>query len=211
MIRILVVDDHPIIRKGLIQILSAVKGKYIMDEADDGYSAIEKIRKEKYDLILLDIAMPGLSGLDVLKQIRCENIIIPVLILSIYSEEQYAIRVLKAGASGYLTKQSAPEELLSAITRVINGGKYVSSSLAEMLAEEIEKKNKYPLYKSLSDREYQIMIMITSGKSNKMIANELCINIKTVSTYKTRIFKKLNVRNYFQLSDYVTQQKLLNL
>ncbi len=211
MLKVLIADDHPIVRKGLAQILAEAHNKYLTDEVSNGYEVLDKIRKEKYDLVLLDISMPGLNGLDVLKQIKYENNQIPVLILSIYSEDQYAIRALKAGASGYLTKQSASVELLAAVHKVINGGKYVSVSLAEILVEELENGKTHPLYKSLSDREYQIMIMIASGKKNKDIAKELCISIKTVSTYKTRILKKMNMKNNAQIIHYVTQNNLMDL
>ena len=173
MIRILVADDHAVVREGLKQILSGMPDMIVAGEASDGYEALDQARKGNYDLVLLDIAMPRMNGLDVLKQLKSEKADLPVLMLSMYPEEQYAIRTLKAGASGYLAKESAPEELIAAVRKVCQGGKYVTSSLAEKLALYLYPDRERPVHELLSDREYQVVLMIASGKTVSEIAGEL--------------------------------------
>lgn len=209
MIRILIADDHPVIRKGLVQIIEDATGLIIEDEASNGYEVLEKIRTNNFDVIILDISMPGLNGLEVLKQIKIIKSNLPVLILSMYPEEQYAIRALKAGASGYLTKESAPEELVKAILKITNGGKYISSSLAEILAFDfLGEKNKMA-HELLSDREFQVMSMIASGKTVSEIADELSLSVKTVSTYRSRILSKMNLNNNAELTHYAFENNLI--
>lgn len=209
MLNILIADDHAVVRKGLIQILEDFSEINSIDEADDGFEAEDLIRKNHYDLIILDLSMPGRGGLDTLKQIKINNPLLPVLILSIHPEEQYAVRLLKAGASGFLNKASAPEELISAIKKVVAGGKYISTSMAEHLASEIEKDNNDLPHERLSDREYQVMLMIASGKTVSEIAETLNLSVKTISTYRTRILEKMELENNAKLVHYALKHNLL--
>ncbi|HAR99170.1 MAG TPA: DNA-binding response regulator [Syntrophus sp. (in: bacteria)] len=209
MIRILVVDDHTIVRQGLKQILGEEKDMNVVEEASNGQEALQKIGKSEYDCVLLDISMPGRSGLEVLKDIKVLRPKLPVLILSMHSEELYAIRALRAGASGYLTKASASEELIGAIRKVAAGRKYVSTSLAEKLAVELDADASKPPHETLSDREYQVMIMLASGKTVKEIADEVCLSVKTISTYRTRIMEKMNLKKNAELTLYAIQHHLI--
>ncbi|HOP36298.1 MAG TPA: response regulator transcription factor, partial [Syntrophales bacterium] len=186
-IRILIADDHPIVRAGFKQVLSDTPDMEVTDEAGNGQEVMACVRKKKLDVVLLDISMPGRSGLEVLKELKEELPKLPVLILSMYPEEQYAIRALRAGASGYLTKASAPNELISAIRKVAEGGKYISATLGERLTEFLGSDMTRPPHELLSDREYQVMLMIASGKTVSAIADELCLSVKTISTYRTHI------------------------
>jgi len=208
-IRILIADDHPIVRQGFKQVLSETADLVVADEAGNGQDVLSLVARKDYDVILLDISMPGKNGLEVLKELRITNTKIPVLILSIYPEEQYAIRALKAGASGYLTKASAPEELISAIRKVSRGGKYISSSLAEKLAYELDGDAEKAPHDTLSDREYQILLMIASGKTVSDIAEEMCLSVKTVSTYRSRILDKMKMKNNAELTTYAIRNKLV--
>jgi DNA-binding NarL/FixJ family response regulator len=209
MIRILVVDDHTIVREGLKQILGEEKDLVVSDEASNGQEALQKIGKNAYDCVLLDISMPGRSGLEVLKDIKALRPKLPVLILSMHSEELYAIRALRAGASGYLTKASASEELIGAIRKVAAGRKYVSTSLAEKLAFELDADASKLPHETLSDREYQVMIMLASGKAVKEIADEVCLSVKTISTYRMRIMEKMNMKKNAELTLYAIQHRLI--
>lgn len=209
MTRILIADDHAILRKGLRRILTEINEGYDIDEASNGYEVIEKIRERDYDLILLDISMPGLSGLDALKQIKAENPKLPVLILTMHPEEQYALRSLKAGASGYLTKESVPDELMNAIRKILRGGKYISNSLAERLAFAIDEKTEKQPHELLSDREYQVFCLIASGKGLTEIAEEMALSVKTVSTYRSRILEKMKMKSNAELIHYAIKNKLV--
>ncbi len=210
MIKILIADDHAVVREGLKQILSETPHLVVADEASDGYEVMDKLNKHAYDLIVLDIALPGKSGLEILKDIKIQKPKLPVLVLSMYPEEQYAVRVLKAGASGYLTKESAPNELLNAVKQITQGRKYVSPSLAEKLVGELEIDTKKPLHETLSDREYEVMIMIASGKRIKEIAYDLTLSEKTVSTYRIRILEKMGMKSNADLTRYAISNKLIN-
>ena len=209
MIKILIADDHPIVRQGFKQVLQDTTDLVVADEAGNGQEVLSLVSKKDYDVILLDISMPGKNGLEVLKELKVLNPKIPVLILSIYPEEQYAIRALKAGASGYLTKASAPEELISAIRKVSRGGKYISSSLAEKIAYELDGDSGKAPHETLSDREYQILLMIASGKTVSDIAGEMCLSVKTVSTYRSRIIEKMKLKNNAELTTYAIRNKLV--
>jgi DNA-binding NarL/FixJ family response regulator len=209
MIKILIADDHPIVRQGFKQVLSETADLVVADEAGNGQEVLALVARKDYDVILLDISMPGKNGLEVLKELRITNTKVPVLILSIYPEEQYAIRALKAGASGYLTKASAPEELISAIRKVSRGGKYISSSLAEKIAYELDGDAEKAPHDTLSDREYQILLMIASGKTVSDIADEMCLSVKTVSTYRSRILDKMKMKNNAELTTYAIRNKLV--
>jgi two-component system invasion response regulator UvrY len=209
LLRILVADDHAVVREGLKQILSGMVGVTVSGEASDGVQALDQARKGDYDLVLLDIAMPGMSGLDVLKQLKSEKPDLPILMLSMYPEEQYAIRTLKAGASGYLAKESAPEELIAAIRKVCQGGKYVTSSLAEKLATYLKSDMERSPHERLSDREYQIVLMIASGKTVSEIAKELSLSVKTISTNRSRALEKMGMRNNAEITHYVIKNGLV--
>lgn len=210
MIKILIADDHAVVRKGLKQILAETTDIVAADEAINGQEVLEKIRKNDYDIVMLDISMPGRNGLDILKQVKNEKPEMSVLILSMHPEEQYAVRALKAGASGYLTKDSAPDELILAIRKISQGRKYITSSLAERLAFYLEVDSEKPLHEALSDREYEVMRMIASGKTVKEIAEELFLSIKTISTYRSRILEKMGMKNNTELVHYALKNRLLD-
>jgi two-component system invasion response regulator UvrY len=209
MIKVLIADDHTLVRKGLKQILLETKDFEDVDEANDGKETINKISKKNYDLVLLDISLPGRSGIDVLKQLKCLKPDLPVLILSMHPEEQYAVRSLRAGAAGYLTKESAPDELIDAIRKVAGGRMYITASLAEKLAEEIGPASGKLLHERLSDREYQVMCMIASGKTVKEIAEILNLSVKTISTFRSRLLKKMYMDNNAQLTHYAVKHNLV--
>jgi len=208
-IKILIADDHPIVRAGFKQAISDMPDMLVADEASNGQEVLQLIGKKDYDLVLLDISMPGRSGLEILKDLKSEKPKLPVLILSIYPEEQYAIRALRAGASGYMTKASAPNELILAIRKISEGGKYISASLAEKLAYYLDGDAAKPPHETLSDREYQVMLMIASGKTVTEIANELCLSVKTISTYRTHIREKMKMKNNAEITLYAVQNKLV--
>ncbi|KAA3651081.1 MAG: DNA-binding response regulator [Proteobacteria bacterium] len=201
-IRVLIADDHAIVRQGLRQILSDIEDMEVAGEACNGVEALQLSRDGQWDVVLMDVSMPDRNGIDALKLIRKEHPRLPVLILSMYPEEQYAIRALKAGAAGYLTKQSAPEQLVTAIRQVASGKKYVSASLAMELADAIGEDTDRPLHEKLSDREYQTLCMIASGKTLTQIAEELNLSVKTVSVYRARLLEKMRLRNNAELTHY---------
>jgi len=208
MIRILIADDHTIVREGLKQIVAEVPDMEVTDTATNGQEALDKALKNDFDIIVLDISMPVKTGLDVLRELKEKKPGLNILMLSIHPEEHYALRVLKSGASGYLTKESAPEELITAIRRVSQGKKYITLSLAEKLAVDIgNPKEKLP-HETLSEREYKVMCMIGSGKSLKEIASEMFLSIKTISTYRTRILKKMKLKNNSELIRYVIENSI---
>ena len=201
-IRVLIADDHAIVRQGLRQILSDTPDLTVSGEAENGVQAVQMVRAGEWDVVLMDVSMPDRNGIDALKLIKKEYPRLPVLILSMYPEEQYAIRALKAGAAGYLTKQSAPELLVTAIRQVASGKKYVSPSLAEELANAIGDDSERPPHEKLSDREYQTLCMIASGKTPAEIAEALNLSVKTVSVYRARLLEKMNLRNNAELTHY---------
>ena len=209
MIKILIADDHAIVRAGLKQIVADTSDMVVAGEAVDGQEVLDQVRKEDWDLILLDISMPGRGGIDTLKELKVEKPKLPVLVLSMYPEEQYAIRALKAGASGYLTKESAPEELIEAIRKVSQGGKYISASLAESLAFHVGGNSEKPLHETLSNREYQVTLMIASGKTVKEIANELSLSVKTISTNRVRALRKMGMKNNAEITYYAIKHELV--
>lgn len=210
MIKILIADDHAIVRSGLKQIVGETSDIIVTGEASNGHEALDKISKGDYDVIVMDISMPGPSGLDILKQIKREHTRIPVLILSIHPEDQYAVRFLKAGASGYLTKESAPDELIKAIRKAYDGGRYVSLSLSEKMAFDLRFDTEKPLHETLSDREYQVMIKIAQGKKVNDIAEELFLSEKTISTYRSRILQKMGMEKNEELVRYVLNHNLID-
>ena len=209
MIRILIVDDHAILRRGLRALLSDEFHGAAFGEASNARQALEQLRKEKWDVALLDITLPGKSGLDLLKEFKAARPKLPVLILSAHAEDQFAVRALKAGAGGYMTKESAPEELAKAIRKVLAGGQYVSPALAEKLALRVRKDIKLTPHETLSDREYEIMCLIASGKTVTEIAGELSLSPKTISTYRARVLEKLGVKNSAAIVQYAIRNGLV--
>jgi len=207
--RVLIADDHAILRKGLIEILSSSFQDLEYYEAANGLEAIQLSRRHDFDLILLDISMPGRNGLDSLKQMRSDGNNAKILILSVQPEDQYAIRVLKAGASGFLNKDSAPEELLSAVRTVLSGKKYISNTIAEKLAQSIGTPFDKPLYESLSDRELQVLQLIASGKTVSEIAKEISLTVNTISTYRARILEKLQLNSNAAITRYALDNNLV--
>jgi len=210
MIKVVVVDDHAIVREGLKRIVSESGGMMVTGEAADGHEAMRVIKIVPCDVVLLDITIPNKSGLDVLKELHAETPRLPVLVLSMHPEDQYAVRVLRAGAAGYVTKDSAPVKLVQAIRKVVRGGKYVSPSLAERLIFNLgTDKDKAP-HELLSDREYQVLCLISSGKTVSQIADEMALSVKTVSTYRVRILEKLNMKNNAEVTRYAIQEGLVH-
>ncbi len=209
MIRILIADDHAIVREGLKQVASDVPDMVVADEACDGLDVLSKVRRNQYDVIVLDIHMPGPSGIDILRQLKSEQPTLPILVLSMYPEEQYAVRALRAGASAYLTKGSAPDELVAAIRKVSLGGRYVTASLAEKLASYLQADWARPAHEELSDREYQVMCMIASGKTLTEIGEELSLSVKTISTYRSRVLAKMRLHNNAELTRYAIESGLV--
>ncbi|HNW30459.1 MAG TPA: response regulator transcription factor [Spirochaetota bacterium] len=207
--RIIIADDHEIVRAGLKQIIADDPELSVDGEAGDGQELLEKLRKKRYDVVLLDMKMPGRSGLEILKQLKMEHPSLPVLVLSMHPEEQYAVRTIRAGASGYITKETAPERLVEAIRKVCAGGKYISASLAEQLADSIADSRSKPPHEYLTDREFQVMCMIASGKTITEIAKELFLSVKTISTYRQRILEKMNMKNNAELTHYVISNNLI--
>ena len=210
MLKVLIADDHPIVRQGMKQIIADTPDMVVADEASNGYEVLSKVRANSYDLVLLDIAMPVIGGLEILKQLRNEKPELPVLILSIHPEEQYAVRALRAGALGYLTKESAPDELVAAIRKVSTGRKYISSSLAESLASILINENIQLPHSTLSDREYEVMLMIALGKRVKEIAEKLSLSVKTVSTYRSRLLEKMKMQSNAELTYYAIKNQLID-
>lgn len=201
-IRVLIVDDHAVVRQGLKQILSDTEDLVVAGEASNGVEVIPMVREGQWDVVLMDVSMPDRNGIDALKLIKKEFPRLPILVLSMHPEEHYAVRALKAGAAGYLTKQSAPELLVNAIRQVANGKKYVSPAVAEQLAEAITDDDERPPHEKLSDREYQTLVMISSGKALSQIAEELNLSVKTVSVYRARLLEKMKMKNNAELTHY---------
>jgi DNA-binding NarL/FixJ family response regulator len=210
MLRILVADDHEVVRKGLVNVLSETLKPIKIDEASNGQEAVSKVLKSEYDLVVLDLKMPGKSGLDVLKEIKQHRPKLPVLILSMHPEEQFAIRAMRAGASGYLTKECAGDELVLAIRKALKGERYISGSLAEILADDLGGDSEKSIHEILSDREYQVLLMIASGKPVGAIAKELCLSVKTISSYRTNILLKTRMKNNAEITHYAIQNKLVD-
>jgi two-component system, NarL family, invasion response regulator UvrY len=207
--RILIADDHPIVRHGLKQYLASDPELSVIGEATNGSDFLELARKTEWDVALMDFTMPGRSGLELLSDLKREFPERPVLVLSIHSEQLHATSALKAGAAGYITKESAPQELAEAIRKVSAGGRYVSPQLGELLATEIASGSQRSPHETLSDREYRVMWMLASGKQINAIAREMTLSPSTVSTYRTRILKKLHVKNNAELVHYAVRHQLV--
>lgn len=209
MINVLIADDHPIVRQGLRQILSETSDMAVAGEAVSGQETLTQVRAGGWDVLVLDITMPDRSGFDILKDLKYEQPDLPVLILSIHAEEQFAVRVLKAGAAGYLTKENAPDELIKAIRKVVSGGKYISRTLAETLAVGLDADSDRPPHETLSDREFQVMQLMASGQTLADIAETLSLSPKTVSTYRTRLLEKMDLRTNADIIRYAVENGLI--
>jgi two-component system, NarL family, invasion response regulator UvrY len=207
--RVLIADDHPVVRHGLKQILASESKLSVVGEAKNGNEALEMARQLDWDVAVVDYSMPGMSGLELLKEFKREHPNRPVLILSMYPEEVHATRVLKAGAAGYLNKASACEELAHAIRKIAGGGKYISPSLAEKMVFELGPDARKPLHEELSDREYRVMWLLASGKQVKQIAKEMFLSASTISTYRSRIFRKLQLTSNAGLVRYAIKHQLM--
>ena len=206
--RILVCDDHPIVRKGLREILEQAGAPVTVGEAASAAEGLALARKHSWDTVVLDITMPGRSGLELLKELKSERPNVPVLVLSVHPAEQYGVRVLRAGASGYLTKESAPEELLTAIRHIVRGGRYISPSVGETLADDLDRPAEELPHHGLSDREFAIVRLLASGKRVSEIAEQLHLSVKTVSTYRARVLRKLNLRSTAEIMRYALKHGL---
>ncbi|MCC6347276.1 MAG: response regulator transcription factor [Nitrospirales bacterium] len=209
MIRILVVDDHPLVLRGLKQALSSEPDMEVSGEAQTAYEALEIAGKGRFDIVVLDISLPDRSGLGVLDELKGRHPGLSVLILSSFPEEQFALRAFRSGASGYVTKKSAPEELVKAIRKIASGGKYVSQSLAEKLASVIAMDGGEPPHEELSSREFQIMSLIAAGKTTGEIADALCLSASTVGTYRSRILEKMKMKNNAEIVRYAVENNLV--
>ncbi|TAN41987.1 MAG: response regulator transcription factor [Nitrospirae bacterium] len=209
MINVMIADDHTIVRAGIVKIISRDGAIAVIDEAESGNGALALAPKKKYDVIILDIGLPDINGLEVLSQMRNNGTMTPVLILSMYSEESYALKALRAGASGYLTKHTAPDELIIAIKKIASGGRYITESLADRLSLEIAKDHDTPLHETLSPRELNVLCMIAQGCQPREIALSLNLSVKTVNTYRARILDKLQLSGNAELIRYVINHKLI--
>jgi DNA-binding NarL/FixJ family response regulator len=210
MIRTVIADDHPIVLQGLRRILEEAEGVALVAEASDGHELLRRIEENPVDVVVLDIAMPGLSGLDALKEIRRRWPDLPALVLSVHPEDEFAVRLLKAGAAGYMNKASALDDLVNAIRKVHAGGRWVSPALAEVMADSLGHEEGEVRHARLSDREYQVMCRLAQGRTVSAIAEELALSVKTVSTYRRRVLEKTGLSNNAELTYYCLQNKLVN-
>jgi two-component system, NarL family, invasion response regulator UvrY len=210
MMRILIADDHAVVREGVKRILDDMKGAIVVEEASNGQELLAKATTKTWDVVLLDISMPGRNGLEVLRQLKSIHATLPVLVFSMHPEDQYAVRAFKAGAAGYLTKDSIPEELVTAIRRVIGGRRYVSAALAEHLVLEVTHDPDMPPHARLSDRELEVLRMLGSGRTVTHIATELSLSVKTISTYRSRILEKMHLRSNAELIHYAVRHQLVD-
>lgn len=208
--RVLITDDHPLIRRGLRQVLEERCDEIFVGEATNASEALEKVMAEPWDVIIMDITMPGRSGLDILKDIKLARPCLPVLILSVHPEDQFAARVLKSGAAGFVPKESAPDELVKAIRKVVAGGRYVTPAFAEKMAFDLSANSHKPLHETLSDREFQVLRLIASGRAVGQIAEQLKLSVKTISTYRARVLEKLRLQNNAELTHYAIMQHLVD-
>jgi DNA-binding NarL/FixJ family response regulator len=209
MLRILLADDHAVVRHGVKQILADAFAGAAFGEAQNAHELLELVGKDRWDIVVLDLNMPGGNGLEALKQIKLDHPQLPVLILSMYPEDQYAVRTIRAGAAGYLNKESAPEELVQAIHKILHGGEYISADVADELVQYARHEDDQPLHKHLSDREFQVLCLIASGKEVKEISSELGLSAKTISTYRARLLEKMNMKTNAELTHYAIQNELV--
>jgi len=209
MFRILLADDHAVVRQGVKKILAEAFAQANFSEAKNAHELLGLVSSERWDIVVMDLAMPGGNGLEALKQIKHDHPQLPVLILSMFPEDQYAVRTIKAGASGYLNKESAPEELVQAIQKILHGGEYISAGVADELVLYARHEDDQPLHKQLSDREYQVLCLIASGKEAKEISAELGLSVKTISTYRVRLLEKMKMKTNAELTHYAIQNGLV--
>ena len=209
MIHVLIADDHAVVRAGLKQILSATADVQVAAEAASGTEALAAVRAQRFDVIVLDMSMPGRSGLDLIRQIKADQPQARILVLSMHQEEQYAVRALKAGASGYLNKDSAPELLVGAIRKIAGGGAFISPNIAEQLAHGVIRSQEQPLHTLLSDREFEVFQRLVAGQSVSAIADQLNVSVKTISTYRSHILRKLNMQNNSELTRFALENGLV--
>jgi two-component system invasion response regulator UvrY len=209
MIQIVVADDHPVVRAGIKQIVAEAPDLQVGAEVGDGRELLNLLKEGSFDVIVLDISMPGMDGLELVKLLKNDHPRLPILILTLHPETRYAVRFLRAGADGYLTKANAADELIKAIRKVYGGGKYISAELAEKLASNLDPGSRQHPHEILSDREYQVMLRLASGKTVKEIGDELALSVKTVSTYRTRVLEKMNMKNNAQLMLYAINNNLV--
>lgn len=209
LLKILIADDHNVVRKGIMKSLASRFSEITFGEASNGADVLRKVHEEKWDLVILDISMPGRSGLEVLAEIKELQPKLPVIIFSMYPEDQFAVRCLKAGASAYLSKEVSSEELESAITKILNGDRFISPTVTSLLIDELQNKNKKSAHESLSDREYQVLILISQGKSVSDIGRELNLSVKTVSVYRSNILTKMNLKNNSEMMYYAFKNNLV--
>lgn len=210
MIKVLVADDHAVVRRGLRQILAETPDIMVGGEAATAAEVLRLVREQRWSVVVLDISLPGGSGLEILSTLRKECPTLPVLVLTVYSEEQYAVRAIKAGAAGFLTKESAPERLIDAVRKVANGGRWISAELAETLASVLAGEGSGAPHERLSDRELEVLKMLASGKTVSQVAQELSLSVKTVSTHRTRILKKMNMRTNAELTHYAVRSGIVS-
>jgi two-component system, NarL family, invasion response regulator UvrY len=208
--KFLIVDDHAVFRRGMKETLGEAFAHVTFGEARTASEALDQVHRDNWDIVILDISLPGKSGLDILDEVRRLRPKLPILLMSVHPEEQYARRGLKAGASGYLTKDSVPEELKTAVRKIVGGGKYVSSTLAEKLAVDLRNGAETPVHELLSGREFQVLRMLASGKTVKEIADEIALSVKTISTYRARILEKTGLRTNAELIRYALQNRLVD-
>ncbi len=207
--KVLICDDHAVVRQGLKQILLEDSNKFSCEEAANGREVLDMIAEKKWDAVVLDISLPGMSGIEILKEIKKVRPKLPVLVLTVHSEEQFGLRTLKAGAAGYLTKDSAPEELVNALKRIMNGGKYINQQIVEILMNDVDNNSDRPPHENLSNREFEIMRLIASGKAPMQIADELALSVKTVSTYRSRLLEKMKFTTNAEITHYAITNKLV--
>jgi DNA-binding NarL/FixJ family response regulator len=210
MIRVVIADDHQILREGLKQLLQAAGDLEVVGEAGDGFEVLDRVRREEFDVLLLDMSMPGKSGVELIKQVKAEKPKLRILVLSMHEEHQYAVRAIRAGASGYLTKESAASQLVAAIRKVGGGGAYITPEVAERLAQDAMPHAQGPLHASQSDREFEVFHMLVDGMSVNEIAARLHLSAKTISTHKARLMEKLGVDSTADLVHYAVRHKLLD-
>jgi DNA-binding NarL/FixJ family response regulator len=209
MIKLIIADDHPMVRRGLKDIFEDEEDIQVEADAENGRELLAEIRKQKFDVVLMDLSMPGISGLDLLKQLKSEKPKLPVLVVTMHAENRYAMRALKAGASGYLTKGAPPDEILAAVRKLAKGGKYASSSMAEALVRRLDEPEDKLLHELLSDREFQVLCLIASGMTVSEIAYKLSLSVNTISTYRTRVLEKMDMDNNAQLTQYAISNGLV--
>ncbi len=208
--KVLVADDHAVVREGIKRIIAETADMVVAGEAANGWEVLEKARGGDYDVVVLDISMPGKNGMEILKELKRECPGVPVLILSMHPEEQYALRALRVGASGFVAKESAPDELIAALEKVLRGSKYITSALAERLVLDIGAGSEESLHEKLSDRELQVLCLLAEGKTINQIGQELCLSAKTISTYRSRIMQKMAMKTNAQLIRYAIKQGLVD-